>query len=166
MRREGFVEVTGWLSLSVTFRQYLNMSVKKPMYLHIIAPNMPSLADSGNIVLNTELNSDEFFFYREVPSAMYRTKRSPVHRRIVERWAILFSIVCLLIILFQDIVNRHIYLLIQLPIYLLTLNFSRNFDGFTEFYRNFDGISKYRSRTSRSSSTSLGFNETSHEGLC
>ena len=39
----------------------LNMSVKKPMYLHIIAPNVPSLADSGNIVLNIELNSDEFF---------------------------------------------------------------------------------------------------------
>ena len=63
----------------------LNMSVKKPMYLHITAPNVPSLADSGNIVLNIELNSDEFFLYREVPRAMYRTKRSPFHRRIVGR---------------------------------------------------------------------------------
>ena len=43
------------------------------MYLHITAPNVPSLADSGNIVLNIELNSDEFFLYREVPRAMYRT---------------------------------------------------------------------------------------------
>ena len=63
----------------------LNMSVKKTMYLHITAPNVPSLADSGNIELNIELNSDEFFLYREVPRAMYRTKRSPVHRRIVGR---------------------------------------------------------------------------------
>ena len=136
------------------------------MHLHIIAPNVPSLADSGNIVLNIELNSDEFFLYREVPSAMYRTKRSPVNKRIVGRWAIVSCIVSLVIILFQDIINRHIYLLIQLPIYLSTLNFSRNFDGFSEFCRNFDGISKYRGRTSRGNSASLGFNETSLEGLC
>ena len=51
------------------------MKTKKTMFY--IELRVPSLADPGNV--------DELLLYREVSSAMYRTKRSPVHRRIVER---------------------------------------------------------------------------------
>ena len=72
------------------------------MFLHLTA-----YAEYGWLwwCSNIVLKSDQFLFYREVASVMYRTKSFPVHRQIVGRRAILFGIVILVIILFRDTIN-------------------------------------------------------------
>ena len=75
---------------------------KKIMFLHLTA-----YAEYGWLwwCSNIVLKSDQFLFYREVASVMYRTKSSPVHRQIVGKRAILFGIVSLVIILFRNTIN-------------------------------------------------------------